>query len=235
MAVTLYTLDQLSHRYHRRVVLDIPHLEFAEGAIYTLEGPNGAGKTTLLHILAFLRPPTAGTVFYQGRKVAYTKTGLHKLRQNVVLLNQHPLLFSTSVAKNIAFGLKIRGLGSKERQKRVAAALDLVGMRSFAKAPARSLSGGETQRVALAQALVLNPKVFLCDEPTANVDKSNQTAITTLLKRICQENGTTVIVATHDHRQALQLTTQSFYLDHGRLTPFPDSSPFRSPRQQCCA
>ena len=220
--MTLYTLDQLAHRYHQRMVLDIPHLNLAAGDIYTLEGPNGAGKTTLLHILAFLLPPTEGTVSYHGQTVAYSETVLHHLRQEVVLLNQHPLLFSTSVAKNVAFGLKIRGVGSLECEKRVAAALDLVDMRNFAKVSARTLSGGETQRVALARALVLNPKVFLCDEPTANVDKSRQSSITALLKRISQENGTTVIVATHDHRQALQLTEQSLYLDHGRLTPYPD-------------
>jgi len=220
--MTLYSLEHLAHRYHQRVVLDIPQLDLDKGAVYTLEGPNGAGKTTLLRILAFLKPPTSGRVYFNGKRVSYSETNLHQLRQEVVLLNQHPLLFSTTVAKNVAFGLKIRGVGPKERQQRVAAALDLVDMASFVKAPARTLSGGETQRVALARALVLNPNVFLCDEPTANVDKSHQASITALIKRISRENGTTVIVATHDHRQALQLTDQSLYLDHGRLTAFPD-------------
>ncbi len=220
--MTLYTLDQLAHRYHQRVVLDIPYLTLDAGQIYTLEGPNGAGKTTLLHILAFLRAPTTGTVFYQGKKVLYTESLLHKLRQKVVLLNQHPLLFSTSVENNVAFGLKIRGIALTERQKRIDAALDLVDMRTFAKAPARSLSGGETQRVALARALVLNPTVFLCDEPTANVDKTHQKSITDLLKEICRKHHTTIIVATHDHRQAVRLSDQSLYLDRGCVIPFPD-------------
>ena len=220
--MTLYAIDQLTHRYQRRVVLNIPHLSLEAGEIYTLEGPNGAGKTTLLHILAFLRAPTAGTVLYQGEKVVFTETLLHKLRKKVVLLNQHPLLFSTTVEKNVAFGLKIRGISPPERQKRIDAALDLVDMRSFAKAQARSLSGGETQRVALARALVLNPEVFLCDEPTANVDKTHQKSITDLLKEICRKNHTTIIVATHDHRQAVRLTDRSLYLDHGCVIPPPD-------------
>lgn len=220
--MTLYAIDQLAHRYHQRVVLDIPHLTFDAGQIYTLEGPNGAGKTTLLHILAFLRAPTTGTVFYQGEKVVYTENLLHKLRQKVVLLNQHPLLFSTSVENNVAFGLKLRGIPLLERQKRIDNALDLVDMRSFAKAPAHRLSGGETQRVALARALVLNPAVFLCDEPTANVDKTHQKSITDLLKEICRKHHTTIIVATHDHRQAVRLSDQSLYLDRGCVIPFPD-------------
>ena len=221
----LYTIDQLTHRYHQRVVLDIPNLSLEAGEIYTLEGPNGAGKTTFLHILAFLRAPTAGTLHYQGKKVVYAESHLHKLRQKVVLLNQHPLLFSTTVEKNVAFGLKIRGIAPRERQKRIDAALDLLDMRPFAKAPARSLSGGETQRVALARALVLNPAVLLCDEPTANVDKTHQQSITDLLKEICRNHHTTIIVATHDHRQAVRLTGRSLYLDHGSVIPPPDGSP----------
>ncbi len=135
------------------------------------------------------------------------------------MVDQHPILFSTTVFKNIEFGLKIRRVAKKEREGIIEETLDLVDMRSFIHAQAHRLSGGETQRVALARGLALSPKVFLCDEPTSSVDAVNQTTITNILRRINEDKKITVIFTTHDRTRAADLTHHTLVLDNGRLVP----------------
>jgi tungstate transport system ATP-binding protein len=141
------------------------------------------------------------------------------LRKEVVMVDQHPILFSTTVFKNLEFGLKIRRIAKKERERIIEETLDLVDMRSFIRAQAHRLSGGETQRVALARGLALSPKVFLCDEPTASVDAENQTTIMNILRRINEEKKITVIFTTHDRSRAADLAHDTLVLDNGRLIP----------------
>ena len=183
----LYEVSQLTKIYGRSTVLNLPSLEIEQGRIYALLGPNGAGKTTLLNILGFLDTPTGGSVRFQSKPVRYTALELQNLRKAVVMVDQHPILFTTTVYKNLDFGLKIRGLSTKERGRIIDEALELVGMRSFAAERAHLLSGGETQRIALARALALSPEVFLCDEPTSSVDVEHQQIILNTLRQINEE------------------------------------------------
>jgi tungstate transport system ATP-binding protein len=215
----LYSLSQLTKIYENRTVLDIPTLEIEEKGIYALLGPNGSGKTTLLNILGFLEPPTSGYLQYCSMPVRYSESGIQQLRRDVVVVDQHPILFTTTVYKNLEFGLKVRGIGKNKRQQIIEEALELVGMRQFAQAPAHRLSGGETQRVALARALAVSPKVFLCDEPTSSVDIENQHAIIRILKQINQIKKITVLFTTHDRSQAAALAKHTLVLDHGRIVP----------------
>jgi tungstate transport system ATP-binding protein len=134
-----------------------------------------------------------------------------------VLVDQHPVMFSTTVAGNMEFGLRVRNVGPAERERRVAVALELVGMESFASQPAHRLSGGETQRVAMARAIVLEPRVLLCDEPTSNVDVENQAIILDVLRRINGEKGITVVFTTHDRTQAEHQAHRLLTLDRGML------------------
>jgi tungstate transport system ATP-binding protein len=180
-------------------------------------GPNGAGKTTLLDILAFLERPSAGAISFQSKPVDFSRQGLQRLRRQVVMVSQGPILFTTTVFQNVAFGLKVRKIGGKERRKRVEDALDRVGMAAFSNAMAHRLSGGETQRVALAQALAVSPAVLLCDEPTANVDAEHQAGIMRILKEINEDRGISLIFTTHDRHQAALLASETIYLDRGRL------------------
>ena len=138
-------------------------------------------------------------------------------RREIIVVDQHPILFTTTVHKNLEFGLKIRGIPKQERKRLIDETLDLVGMRYFARAQAQHLSGGETQRVAIARALALAPRVFLCDEPTANVDVENQNIIVNILKQINETRKITVLFTTHDRSQATELTEHTLVLDHGRL------------------
>jgi tungstate transport system ATP-binding protein len=215
----LYTLHQVTQRYSDRTVLEIDHLEIEAGGIYALLGPNGAGKTTLLNILAFLESPTTGTMTFAGTAVEPSRAAMLNLRRQVVLVDQHPIMFSTSVCQNIEFGLKIRKIEKNLQQRMIDEALETVGLRAFKGAAAHELSGGETQRLALARALALSPRVLLCDEPTASVDVENQGIIGTLLQQINATKGTTIIFTTHDRLQAAALAQQTLVLENGRLAP----------------
>lgn len=213
----LYTLANIRQRYHERLVLDIDRLEIPAGGIHALLGPNGAGKSTLLRMLAFLEPPTSGTLLFHGEPAAFNSVQLLNLRRRVVLVDQHPIMFSTSVGSNIEFGLKIRGMDRIQRRRIVDQCLALVGLSHYREARGHELSGGETQRLALARAVALSPEVLLCDEPTASVDAENQGIIAELLQRISTEQGTTIIFTSHDRVQAVSLAQQTLTMEGGRL------------------
>ena len=213
----IFKISDLTKRYHDRTILDIPALSFKKGAIYGLQGPNGAGKTTLLNILALLEHPTSGRIFYKSKAVQYAEPDLQRLRKEVILVDQLPLLFTTTVFKNVEFGLKIRGIEKKERRRRIVKGLDMVGMGDFARAPAQQLSGGETQRVALASRLVLKPEVLMLDEPTANVDAASAQQIKEAALMARREWNSTLIIASHDRDWLYDVCDQVMHLFKGRL------------------
>jgi len=214
----LYVLSKITRKYGSRTVLDIPLMEIEKGKIYALLGPNGAGKTTLLNILGFLEVPTTGDILYRSKTVNFSESFLQNLRREVVMIDQHPILFTGTVYKNVEFGLKIRRISQKKRGIIIEETLDLVGMSDFVQAQAHRLSGGETQRVALARALAVSPEVLLCDEPNSNLDVENQTAIINTLKQINEQRKTTIMFTTHYMYQVSSLAHHTFFLDHGKLT-----------------
>ena len=217
--MSLFSLANITRVYDRRTVLDIPELDIEENRIHALLGPNGAGKTTLLNMLGFLEAPTAGEISFRSKPVRFIEADLQPLRRAAILVDQHPILFSTTVYKNLEFGLTIRGIGPGNRRRIIEETLDLVGMRSFIGYPAHQLSGGETQRVALARALALSPEVLLCDEPTSSVDVENQNLIMTLLRHINETKKISVVFTTHDRSQAARLAHHTIVLNQGRLVP----------------
>jgi len=225
--MSLFSLVDITRVYDRRKILDIPELEIEENRIHALLGPNGAGKTTLLNILGFLEAPTSGEILFRSNPVRFIETQLQQLRRLAVLVDQHPILFSTTVYKNLEFGLKIRGIAPGNRLRIIEETLDLVGMRSFIHYPAHQLSGGETQRVALARALALAPEVLLCDEPTSSVDVENQNIIITILRRINETKKISVLFTTHDRSQAARLAHHTIFLNQGRLVPTMYENIFR--------
>ena len=215
----LFGIRNLTKTYDGRTVLDIPELDFDRKIIYALLGPNGSGKTTLLDILSLLLPPSTGTISYDGTPVDFNENHLFRVRREVVMVHQNPILFSTSVYKNLEFGLKIRGIPKADRKKIISESLEMVGMSNFAWAEAHRLSGGETQRVAIARALACSPKVIFFDEPTASVDVENQNAIENIITDINVQRQISIIFTSHNLSQATRLAHQVISLFDGRKVP----------------
>jgi tungstate transport system ATP-binding protein len=222
---SLVELRDITKSYNGIEVLALPHLVIQQGGVYGIMGPNGAGKTTLLSIVALLLPSTSGTIYWEGANIATMDR--NQLRKKVTLVTQNPYLFHTTVGKNVAYGLKMRGIKGEERRERVKACLDLVGLSGFAKRMVRELSGGEAQRVAIARALALDPQVLLLDEPTANVDRHGIEQLEAILKELNERSHITIIVATHDVNQVHRLSDEVIYLFDGMLSASPVENLFQ--------
>jgi len=198
-------------------VLEDISLDIRAQEIFTLIGPSGSGKTTLLRLIDLLDPPASGTILFDGQDTAVAETGRLSLRRRMAMVFQKPAVLNTTVAKNIAFGLKFRGIPPAEAASRVESALGLVGLPAFASRRAITLSGGEMQRVAIARAMVTRPELLILDEPTANLDPVSSALIEDLILRIRQDFGTTVIIATHDMIQGQRLADRIGVIMDGRL------------------
>jgi tungstate transport system ATP-binding protein len=198
----LEKLRGIVRKYDGVAALKRVSLDVQEGEILTIIGPNGSGKTSLLRIMALLDRPAAGEVYYRGEKVDNSSAGA--LRGKVTMVFQKAALFNTTIYKNVAYGLEIKKRPENEINRRVKRALSLVGLEKYAGRRAKKLSGGEQQRVVLARTLVLEPELLLLDEPTANLDPANATAIEKIIRKIKGE--TTVVLATHNIFQAKRMS-----------------------------
>ena len=214
----LYELKKMVKKYDARKVLDIDRLSIKKGNVYGLLGPNGAGKTTLLEILAFILKPDEGELSFNGDIIDFTNSGLIRNRKSVVLVQQHPVLFSTTVFKNVEFPLKIRKIEKSKRQKIVDELLSMMGMTEFRNALGHTLSGGETQRIAIAQALACSPDVIMLDEPTSSVDIENRTGIENIIKKINTEKGISILFTSHDMLQVSRLADEIIYINNGKIS-----------------
>jgi len=216
MGLTL-EVKRISKSYHGQAVLQECSFRFDSGRTYALQGPNGVGKSTFFRIAALLEPPDAGEVRYGDNGVALPHD-LH-LRRRITLLLPQTGVFNTSVFHNVAYGLKIRGRPAPEVEDRVNEVLGRVGLIHKRRQNGLDLSSGETKRLGLARALVIEPEVLLLDEPTANIDPQNREIIEQLILGLKTERKTTIIVVTHDPAQARRLGDHTLVMDHGRLQP----------------
>jgi molybdopterin-binding protein len=209
-------LTDVTKAYSDKVVVDSVNLQIREGEILALLGPNGSGKSTILKMLAFIESPTGGEVKFQGKAVNFKNTEKERLQSTLVF--QKTTVFGTSVYNNIAYGLKLRNVPKETVDREVKKALKLVKLEGFEKRNARKLSGGEQQRVAIARALVLNTKLLLLDEPTANLDPKNAGIIEEVIDTVSRENKTTIVMATHNMFQAKKLPHRIALMDEGKIT-----------------
>jgi molybdopterin-binding protein len=196
--------------------LDSVNLKVREGEILALLGPNGSGKTTLLKMMAFIEKPSKGEVYFCDQKV--TDKNIERTRMESTMVFQKTLLFSTTVYDNVSYGMKIRKLPKNKVDEEVGKALRLVRLEGFEKRHAKELSGGEQQRVALARALVLNAKLLLLDEPTANLDPKNASIIEEIIATVNSELKTTIVMATHNMFQAKNLPQRIALMTSGRIS-----------------
>ena len=188
------------------------------GEFVAIMGPSGCGKSTLLNILGLLDSPSSGTYEFFGEEVASnSEAQLTVVRRAAIgfVFQSFNLIDDLSVAENVEVALLYRGVAARERRKRVAEALERVGISHRARHLPQQLSGGQQQRVAVARALVSNPKVILADEPTGNLDTANGNAVMELLINVAK-SGTTVIMVTHSLSYAA-LANRTIKLLDGRV------------------
>lgn len=223
MSGDLVVLNDISRRYQKgkeRVeVLHKLNLRIAEGDFLALMGPSGSGKTTLLNLLGGLDKPTSGTVEVGGEALHSMSSGaLSKWRARHVgfIFQFYNLLPVLTAQKNVELPLLLTNLGSKERAKRAATALSIVGLEDRAKHYPRELSGGQEQRVAIARAIVSDPTLLLCDEPTGDLDRETANEILILLQALNREHGKTIVMVTHDAISA-GYAAHTLHLDKGTL------------------
>lgn len=211
------SISKLNKQYGAKVVLSVDDLRIRRGCITGIIGPSGAGKSTLLRILNLLEPPTSGEVLYNDCSVPLANGGLMGLRRTMTMVFQKPALLDATVIDNIAFGLRARKLPKSEVDDRVAAVLQSIGMASQGRQRAKTLSGGEAQRVAFARALVLHPEILFLDEPTANLDPANVELLEGLIVQLNRDYETTVLIVTHNLFQAQRLAQETAFFYQGRL------------------
>ncbi|MDT0471916.1 ABC transporter ATP-binding protein [Streptomyces sp. DSM 41014] len=210
----LLSLDDATVRFGGRAVLDTVGLQVAEHETVCVLGPSGSGKSTLLRAVAGLQPLSGGRVFLDGRD----QSGVPAHRRGVGLMFQdHQLFPQRDVGGNVAFGLRMRGAGRGEQERRVGELLDLVGLPGAARRAVAALSGGEQQRVALARALAPSPRLLMLDEPLGQLDRSLRERLVVELRELFGRLGTTVLAVTHDQGEAFALADRVVVMRDGRI------------------
>ncbi len=212
MAKELITLSHISKSFDGQMVLDDLDLHIKENEFVTLLGPSGCGKTTTLRILGGFETPDSGKVIFDGKDI--TDLSPNKRQLNTVF-QKYALFTHLNVAENIAFGLKVKKKEPAYIRDKISYALKLVGLTSFEKRMPDSLSGGQQQRIAIARAIVNEPKVLLLDEPLGALDLKLRQDMQYELIRLKNELGITFVYVTHDQEEALTMSDTIVVMNQG--------------------
>ena len=222
-AAPLVSVRQLEKSYHRGsetiAVLQGIDLDIAPGEFLALMGPSGSGKTTLLNLLGGLDRPSAGTIDVGGERIDALSSGaLARWRATHVgfVFQLYNLLPVLTAQRNVELPLLLTNLSSSERRSRASIALSVVGLAERAQHYPRQLSGGQEQRVGIARAIVTDPTLLLCDEPTGDLDRKSGDEILALLRALNREHGKTIVMVTHDPHAAA-CATRVVHLEKGLL------------------
>ena len=190
-----------------------------KGESFIIIGPNGSGKTTLLRLISLLDSPTQGQICYNGKDLSkISRKEQVKYRRKFSFVRQKPVVRSTTVFNNIAYGLKARGIKYDEYKESVEEIIEFIGLKGMEKKNARSLSGGEMQRVAIAMNFIINPEIYLLDEVSANLDSMNVKLLDDFIMRIKQDTEKTIIMSTHDPIEAIKYADRIAVLKNGQIT-----------------
>lgn len=210
LAAPLMEASGLTYSVRGRRLVDDVRLVIREGRRTVILGPNGAGKSLVLRLMHGLITPTAGRVDWRGAPLDKAA------RRAQAMVFQRPVLLRRSVRANLAFALAVRGVARAARRTAIATALERARLTHLQSQPARVLSGGEQQRLALARALMTGPELLFLDEPTASLDPASTLAIETLIEE-ASAAGVTVVLVTHDRGQAERLADDVVFLQSGRV------------------
>lgn len=216
-------LRGVRHRYEGRTVLDLDRFTVEWGTTVAIAGPNGSGKSTLLRLAALVERPTEGEVWLDGRRASPNRA----FRSGVTLVEQRPVLFRGTVRENLAYGLRVRGMAhaaANDRLEATARRLDLLPLLERRRS---ELSEGETQRVAVARALVLESEVLLLDEPVSSADRTATQQLFRVLQEERARRPLTVCLASHQLEDAYRWSDDLRVLADGRLAPVTPENLFR--------
>lgn len=204
-------MQNIRKSYSEKLVLNIEKLEFKKGKITGIIGPNGCGKTTLLHIIAGLDREFSGIVKYNGKLIN------KNIYNEMTLATQKPYLFKRTVKDNIAYPLKLRNYKKEEIKKETGKIIKQFEIEELKNKKAHLLSGGESQKVNLARAMVFKPKLLLLDEPTSNIDPESIKIMEREILRFNKETKGTILIVTHNMEQSRRLCDHIVYLDEGKV------------------
>jgi len=218
----IVTLANIRILYEGTEALNVPVFDVRQGETLAVIGPNGSGKSTLLRVIGLLESPTAGEVRLHDRPV--TAGNALAERRRMAMVFQQPLLADTSVAENLALGLRFRGVGRRERATRVERWLERFAIGHLRDRRAHTLSGGEAQRVALARALVLEPDLLLLDEPFSGLDPAVREALIPDLGAVLRHERVATVLVTHDRGEAQALADRVAVLIGGRVLQMDETA-----------
>jgi spermidine/putrescine ABC transporter ATP-binding subunit len=207
-------LKNITKKFGDTVAVDDFYLEVAQGEFVTLLGPSGSGKTTTLNVVAGFLEPSSGLIEIEGRPMTYTPPN----KRDIGMVFQNYALFPhMDIFNNLSFPLKMRNVQKGEIQQRVNEVLDLVKLSGYGNRKPDQLSGGQQQRIALARAVIFNPKVLLMDEPLGSLDKKLREYMQLEILRIHKDINITVVYVTHDQSEALTMSDRIVVMDHGKI------------------
>ncbi|MFT4191334.1 MAG: ABC transporter ATP-binding protein [Comamonas sp.] len=210
----MIVFEDVSKAYGEATALHSTQLSVQRGEFLSLLGPSGSGKSTILNIIAGAIAPSTGRILLDGRDVS---TVPPRERQLGMVFQNYALLPHLDVYDNVAFPLRIRGVGADEIRKKVGNALERVGLTGYEKRKPREMSGGQQQRVGIARCIVYSPSVILMDEPLGALDKKLRDQLQGEIKRLHRDLGTTLVYVTHDQEEALNLSDRVCLMNGGRI------------------
>ncbi len=223
----IITLRNIRKKYHQaNFDLDIVQLDFSHDKIHVIVGPNGSGKSTLLKIIALLEKPARGKILFNNSDVSSNTRMKECFQKRTGFITQNPYLFNMDVFENVALGLKLRKHSRKEIENRVTGILQTLEIQHLSKRTVRDLSKGEYQKAAIAQILVLEPKIILMDEPMSNIDAKSTCVIEKAIKSIQKRIHATVIMTTHSLNHAYRLSSDIISIRDGRIVDFVHENVF---------
>jgi putative ABC transport system ATP-binding protein len=225
----LIEIRDLSKAYTRgKQKVEVLHninLEVSQGDFLALMGPSGSGKTTLLNLIGGLDAPSGGAITVGGERIdQLSGAALAKWRASKVgfVFQFYNLMPMLSAQRNVELPLLLTKLSATERKKRASIALQLVGLSDRATHKPTELSGGQQQRVSIARAIVSDPTLLVCDEPTGDLDRQSAEDVLTLLQALNREHGKTIVMVTHDPRAAAR-ASHTLHLDKGTLVTYAEA------------
>jgi tungstate transport system ATP-binding protein len=214
----ILTVSHIEKKYQGKAALENCSVSFSHGIVYVLMGPNGCGKSTLLRVCSLIEAVDSGEISYFNLDNAAVLPHDLALRRRICLVLPKVGVFNTTVYKNVAYGLSLRGMDKKGIDRHVQEALDAVGLTHKSKQNAVTLSSGETQRLGIARALAIRPEILFLDEPTASIDEENTVIVEDIIKKLKRSGSTTIILTTHDREQALRLADCVISMRNGNIS-----------------